>query len=80
VTQLKFITVCANEAYSKAWIDKHLSDIFPIKSGLKEGDTLSLLVLNFALEYTIRKVQQTRRGCNRMMHISFWPVQMILIY
>jgi len=48
--------MCANETYSKAWIDKHLSDIFFIKGGLKEGDSLSLLLLNFALEYAIRKV------------------------
>jgi len=34
-----------------------LSDIFPIKNGLQEGDDLSLLLLNFALEYAIRTVQ-----------------------
>jgi len=34
-----------------------LSDIFPIKNGLKEGDVLSLFLLNFAVEYDIRTVQ-----------------------
>jgi len=54
--------MCANETYSKAWIDKHLSDIFPITNVLKEGDALSLLLLNFALEYAIRMVQTNLEG------------------
>jgi hypothetical protein len=39
-----------------------LSDSFPIQNGLKQGDALSPLLLNFALEYTIRKVQETQMG------------------
>jgi hypothetical protein len=35
---------------------KILSDIFKIKNGLKQGDALSLLFSNFALEYTLRIV------------------------
>jgi hypothetical protein len=31
--------------------------MFPIKIGLKQGDALLLLLLNCALEYTIRRVQ-----------------------
>jgi len=34
-----------------------LSDIFPIRNCLKQGDALSPLIFNFALEYAIRKVQ-----------------------
>jgi len=34
-----------------------LSDIFPIKNGLKQRDALLPLLLNFALEYAIRRVQ-----------------------
>jgi len=34
-----------------------LSDIFPIWNGLKKGDALSPLLLNFALEYAIRRIQ-----------------------
>jgi hypothetical protein len=31
--------------------------MFRIKNGLKQGDALSPLLLNFALEYAIRRVQ-----------------------
>jgi hypothetical protein len=39
-----------------------LSDIFPIKNGLKQGDALLSLLLNFALEYTIWRVQVNQDG------------------
>jgi hypothetical protein len=57
---VRLIKMCLNETYSKVCIDKRLSEGFPIQNGLKQGDTLSPLCSNFALEYAIRKVQENQ--------------------
>jgi hypothetical protein len=45
------------ETYGRIRIGKHLSDLFPIKYGLQQGDTLPPLFFNFALKYAIRRFQ-----------------------
>ena len=45
------IKMCLNETHSRIRVGKHLSDMFPIKNGLKQGDALPPLLFNFALEY-----------------------------
>jgi len=39
-----------------------LCDIFPLSNGFKQGDALSPLLCNFALEYGSRMVQANRDG------------------
>jgi hypothetical protein len=48
--------------YSKVRIGKHLSDSCLIQNGLKQGNALSSLLLNFDSEYIIRKVQENQVG------------------
>jgi len=55
--QVRLIKLCLHETYNRVWVGKHVFDMFLIRNCLKEGDALLPLLVNFALEYAIKRVQ-----------------------
>jgi len=53
---VRLIKMCLSETCSRGRVGKNLSEMFPIRNGLKQGDALSPLLFNFALEYAIKRV------------------------
>jgi hypothetical protein len=59
---VRLIKMCLNETFGKVCIGTHVSENFPIQSGLKQGDALWPLLLNYGLEHAICRVHKTQVG------------------
>jgi hypothetical protein len=61
---VRAIKMCLNETYSKVRIGKTFCDNFPVQNGRRQGNALSPMLFDFALEYSIGNVQVNQVGLN----------------
>ena len=66
--------MCLTETYSRVRVGKNLSEMFPIRNSLKQGDALSPLLFKLALEYAIKRVQVNQDG------LKFYGTHQLLAY
>jgi hypothetical protein len=48
-----------------------ISDMFPVRNGLKQGDALSPFLFNFALEFAIRRAHVNQEGLKINGDVTF---------
>jgi len=72
--------MCRNEFYSRVRLGKRLSDIFPIKNVLKQGNTLSPLLFKFALDYAITSFRVNQDDLKFNGTYQIWFMLLILIF
>ena len=59
---VRLIKMSVTETYSRVRVGKNVCDRFPIRNCLKQGDALSPMFFDFALENAISRVQVNQNG------------------
>jgi len=66
------LIMCLNETYNRVRVGMHLSDMFPIRNSLKQGDALLPLLFNFVIDYAISRVLVNQTDLKLSGNISCW--------
>lgn len=61
---VKMIKLCMNKTKCKVRFNQHISEEFEVRTGLRQGDALSPVLFNIALEMVVRKTQNKYGGLN----------------
>ena len=61
---VRLTKICLNATYSRAQVGKHMSNVFPTRNALKQGEALPLLLFNCVLEYASWRVKVHKDGLN----------------
>jgi len=77
---VRLIKMSRTETNIRVRVGKNLSDVFPIRNGLKQGDTLSSLLFNFALKYSIMRVQLNQESLKLNATHQVLFMLMMLLY
>jgi len=59
---VRLVKMSLTETYSRVRVGKNVSDRFPIRNVLVQGDALTPMLFNFALEYAIMRVKINHDG------------------
>ena len=52
---VRLTKMCLSKTYNEVLVGKYFSDMFPFRNGLKQGEFLSPLLLNFVLEVKVNQ-------------------------
>jgi len=76
---LRTMELYLNGTYNTVWVRKYLSDMFPVKNRLQQGHSLSSLLFNISLGYSLRRFKVNQDGLELKGTSWCWFVLIMLI-